>query len=116
MRSRSAPVARSEGIVATIHPENDVVEHKANRLVLNTLILKITVVARADIPDQQIDTAVNEIHATVMRDQTVGGLAALIVPEETTWDFEMADMTAVAVEMKYRIRYAPSFDDLTELA
>lgn len=115
-RSREAPVTRSEGVVGVLYPEEETVEYRGNRLALRTFIVKLVVVARAAIPDSAADTAVADIHAAVMKDATLGGLCGVIVDDTVKWDFALADQNAVGVEMRYRIKYATTFNDLTAVA
>jgi len=112
-RSREAPVARQEGVVAIVAPEEDTSEYKGNGMVMKTMILKITVIARGDVPDQVADSAVALVHQTLMADPTLGGLVALIIDDSTKWNFELADQDAVAVEMRFKVKYLTAMGDLT---
>lgn len=115
-RTREAPIARSEGVVGTLKPEEEENEYKANRQQLLQFVVVVTVVARGDVPDSIADSYLVAIHKAVMADLQLGGLAALVIYESTKWDFEVADRNAVAVEVRYRIRYSTAVGDLTQPA
>jgi hypothetical protein len=112
-RSREAPVSREEGLVGSLVPEEEAVGYQASRQTLRTLVVKVTIIARADVPDSLADPALVAIHAAIMADPTLGGLCAIVVDESTRWTFEVADRNAAAIEMRYRIKYATRFNDLT---
>ena len=115
-RSREAPATRAEGLVGILHPDEEQVEYKASRQTLRTLIVRVTIIARGDVPDAVADPAIVAMHAAIMADLTLGGLCALIIDEETKFDFELADRNAVAIETRYKIRYSTAINDLTQSA
>jgi hypothetical protein len=116
VRSREAPIARSEGVVGTLKPEEEENEYKANRQQLLQFVVVVTVVVRGDVPDSVADPYLVATHKAVMADLTLGGLAALVIYESTKWEFEEADRTAASVEVRYRIRYSTAVGDLTQPA
>jgi hypothetical protein len=115
-RSREAALARAEGIAILIRPEEDLVDNIARDVVFRSFRVLITVIARGDIPDQVADPARLAVNATLLADQTLGGLSARVFEEETKWDFEVADQNAVAAVMRFRIRYATRAADLSAQA
>ena len=106
-RSREAAVARAEGVVILLRPEAEDVESLGvlPSVSSRSLVVVVTVIARGDIPDHIADPIITAAHAALMADTTLGGLTAQVCEESTKWDFEQADQTAVAVEIRYRIRY-----------
>lgn len=111
-RSRLSPVARNEGPVEVLVTDEDITRHIANQFVIREFLLKITVYARGDVPDQVADPYVGAIHAAIMNDRTLGGYASLTIDESTKWDFELADQDAVAIEMVYRVMYSTQMNSL----
>jgi hypothetical protein len=73
-------------------------------VVLWDFTFKVTIVARGVVPDTTADATVEGAHALVMADPTLGGRCADIVPSGIAYDFEVADRTAVAIELRYRAR------------
>ena len=105
-RSRVAPAAPPRAIVGVLRPDDEETELRATRQILRQLTVTLTLVARADIPDQQADSAIVSVNQAILQDPTLGGLAALTTEEGVKWDFEVAAPTAVLIEMRYKIRYS----------
>lgn len=105
-RSREAAVARSEGTVVIVRPEQATAEFRSKTvgLLVWDLVIRVTVIARGATPDQVADPVIEAIHARVMADLTLGGRCAEIVPLSTSYDYEIADLTAVAVDQRFRAR------------
>lgn len=114
-RSRDAALARNETIAVTVHPDAEAVEFLASRHAKRSLVVSVTIFARGDIADQVADPVVQQMHAALMADDTLGGRVARIIEEATKWDFEVADKNAVAVEVKYRMFYLTPANSLASL-
>ena len=116
-RSREAPVERAEGTVIILRPEEEPIELRtgASSTVLRNLTIVITVLSRGAIPDQVADPVIQAIHAAIMADRTLGGRCALLMEHSTKWDFELADQTALAAEMRYIVRYQTTATDISAL-
>jgi hypothetical protein len=115
-RSREAALDKSEGIAILVKPEEEPVEMRSRSgtgLVFRNLTVVITVIARGVVPDQLADPAVQSVHSLIMADQTLQGRCALLMEQSTKWDFEVGDGTAVAVEMRYTVRYQTSAKDIS---
>ena len=104
-RSREAAFSRDEGVAICIRPDEEVVQTTAAGMAVRDLTISVEVIARGPIPDQAADSAIANFHALMMADQTLGGLIARAIEESTKWQFEVADQTAVAAEIRYRLRY-----------
>lgn len=106
-RSREAPATRAEGVVLVIRPEDEAVELRgaAPGLSVRDLTVSVTVISRGAIPDQVSDPAIEAVHAALMANQTLGNRCARIVEAGTKYDFEQADQTALAVELRFVVRY-----------
>jgi len=122
-RSREEALARSEGIGIFVRPEEEAPENRAgggpNGLTLRNFTAVITVIARAkgapQAPpaDDVADPVMEKIHALLTADVTLGGMVATILEHSTKWDFEVADGTALAAEMRYIVRYMTAANTLS---
>jgi hypothetical protein len=114
-RSRQAALARVEGTGIIVHPETEtvVLRSEAADVVLRELTVLITVLARGDVPDQVADPIEDSIHSIIMSDRTLGGRTLRIYEESRKWTLEEADQIAVAVEMRYRMKYATPASSLS---
>ena len=75
-RTRVDPIARAESPAIIIQPIRDVCVQTTSLPKLDwTMTVRITVIERADIPDQAADDTVESLHAKVMADLTLGGYA-----------------------------------------
>ena len=115
-RSREAAIARREGPAILIRPEDMPVETPGQRVTIRDLVVLVTVIARGQVPDQVADPVVQAVHAAITADQTLGGLVGRIVEEHIKFDFEVADQNAVAIELRFRLRYMTPVADITRQA
>lgn len=115
-RSREAALARTEGPAILLRPEEETVENQAARLTVRDLIVSVTVIARGPVADRIADPILQALHTVLAADQTLGGRVARLIEEGTKWDFEVADQNAVAVEVRYRLRYLTPVTSLATLA
>jgi hypothetical protein len=111
-RSREAALARAEGPAIVIRPDNEAVEFKAGVLAMRDLTVTMEVIARGQVPDQIADPIVAAMHAKVMADPTLGGRVARTIEDGTKWEFEEADMNAVSVQVRYKLRYLTAANSL----
>lgn len=111
-RGREAPVNRSEGPVILVHPDEEQVTLNASRLAMRDLIVNVTLVIRGNNADTLSDPILVALHAAIMTDSTLATLCALVREESTKYDFEMADTTALTVQVKYLVRYLTNANSL----
>lgn len=114
-RSREEALARDEGIGIVVKPEEEESENRAmggpTGLVMRNFTAVITIIARASgvassqTPDDIADPIQEAAHALLMADTTLGGRCSTLIEHSTKWDFEQADGTALAAEMRYVVRY-----------
>jgi hypothetical protein len=120
-RSREAAVSRSEGNAVDVRPEEEQVELRTNAtsIVRRNLTVLTTLFVRGVDPttsaDQIADPLLQSIHAAIMADRTLGGRCDIALELSTRWAFELADQTALAVEIRYIVRYATNANDLSAL-
>lgn len=115
-RSREAAINRSEGVVVLVQATSEKVENRNAGLAIRDFSPQIILILRSDSPDLTADPIILLIHAALFRDQTLGGLAARIMEEDTEWKYAEADNTAVEVILTYRIRYMTPTNSLSALA
>ena len=114
-RTRVDPVARAESPAIIVQPIRDVCVQNTSLPKLDwTMTVRITVIERADIPDQAADDTVASLHSKVMNDLTLGGQAHDVVPVRTEFEFIEADKPSGLISCEFEIRYRTDVDDLTQ--
>lgn len=115
-RSREAAVARDEGIVINLRPEDEQVEKRAagGDITLRNCVIIVSVISRGDVPDQVADPVIQAAHAAIMADPTLGGLCAQVIEQSTKWIFALADLTATEAEIRYTVRYLTRASDISQ--
>ena len=110
-RSRAQAYSRSEAPAICISPGEEkpvnaphTIGASMGRLDLYLPVL-IEVYVRGDIPDQLADPIGVDIHARMMADRTMGGLAIEVQPDGWMPQYEPADATAGWMGQKFLIRY-----------
>ena len=113
-RSRVEPVARAESPALVLEPVNDVVEQNTCLPTLDhTLIVRVVVIVRANVPDQTADPIIQSLHAKIVADLTLGGLAIDVQPGPTEFTLEQADTPVGVIYCTYRVLYRTSVGDLS---
>ena len=114
-RTRVTPVARAESPSIIVQPIRDSCVQNTSLPKLDwTLTVRVTVIERADIPDQAADDTVASLHSKVMSDLTLGGYAHDVVPVRTEFEFIEADKPLGLIGCEYEIRYRTDVDDLEQ--
>lgn len=120
-RSRQAAIARSEGSGITLQPEEEPSELRSAGMDIenNKMMLVVTFIVRENVDGTAADTVGDPLaqaaHALIMRNSTLGGLCARLTKHSTKWDFEVADLTGCAIEMRYIAQYQCRASDLSAL-
>ena len=105
-RSRVEPMARNESPAIVIEPVNDQAEQNTSLPTLDwSLTVRIAVIVRGSIPDQQADPIVEDMHSKLMADLTLGGVAMDIRPVGVNFELVEADQPAGVISCDYLIRY-----------
>lgn len=113
-RSRVEPVARAESPALIVEPVRNIVAQNTSLPTLDhTLTIRIVLIVRDNIPDQAADPTIESLHAKVMADLTLGGLALDIQPGPTEFTLEQADTTVGVIFCTYNVLYRTKVDDLT---
>lgn len=112
-RSRVEPLARQESPAIIVEPLKDRCEQNTSLPTLDwSLLVRVAVIIRANVPDQAADATVVSLHAKIMADLTLGGLAMDIQPVQVEFQTVEADVPAGVVMCDYLVRYRTSVTNL----
>ena len=112
-RSRVEPITRGESPAIVVEPISDQANTDVSFCKTDwTLTVRIAVIVRGIIPDQQADATIESLHAKVMADQTIGGYAMSIEPRGVQFDMVEADQPAGVISCDYLIRYRTAVANL----
>lgn len=112
-RSRVEPLARSESPAVIVEPLKDRCEQNTSLPTLDwSLLVRVAVIVRANIPDQSADPVVDSLHSKLMADLSLGGLAIDIQPFQVEFQAIEADVPAGVVMCDYLVKYRTSVTDL----
>jgi hypothetical protein len=112
-RSRVEPMARAESPAIVVEPVQDQAEQNTSLPTLDwSLTVRVAVIVRGNIPDQQADPIVEDMHAKLMADLTLGGYAIDIQPVTVNFEMVEADQPAGVISCDYLIRYRTSVTNL----
>ena len=105
-RSRVEPVARAESAALIVEPVSDVTAQNTSLPTLDhTLNMRVVVIVRANVPDQEADPIIESLHSKLMADLTLGGLCIDIQPTSTEFTLEAADVPVGVIFCNFRILY-----------
>jgi hypothetical protein len=112
-RSRVEPMARAESPAIVIEPVNDTAQQNTSLPTLDwSLTVRVSVIVRGNIPDQLADPIVEDLHAKLMADLTLGGVAIDVQPQAVAFEIVEADQPAGVISCEYLIRYRTSVTNL----
>ena len=112
-RSRVEPITRGESPAIVVEPISDQANTDVSFCKTDwSLTVRIAVIVRGIIPDQQADATIESLHAKVMADQTIGGHAMSIEPRGVQFDMIEADQPAGVIACDYLIRYRTAVANL----
>jgi hypothetical protein len=112
-RSRVEPIARAESPAIVVEPLNDTAQQNTSLPTLDwSLTVRVSVIVRGNIPDQQADPIVESLHSKLMADLTLGGVAIDVQPQAVTFELVEADQPAGVISCEYLIRYRTSVTNL----
>jgi hypothetical protein len=112
-RSRVEPMARAESPAIVVEPVNDTAQQNTSLPTLDwSLTVRVAVIVRGAIPDQQADPIVESLHAKLMADLTLGGVAIDVQPQSVSFEMVEADQPAGVISCDYLIRYRTSVANL----
>ena len=112
-RSRVEPMARAESPAIVVEPVNDTAQQNTSLPTLDwSLTVRVAVIVRGAIPDQLADPIVESLHARLMADLTLGGVAIDVQPQGVNFEMVEADQPAGVISCDYLIRYRTSVTNL----
>lgn len=115
-RSREAAVARGEGVVLILKPTEELVVKIANEITVRDMTVTLLLVVRDVVPDSVADPYLTQIIALIQGDTTLGGHAARCIEKSTRWDMQVADLTALVVELTFIVKYLTPTGTISALA
>jgi hypothetical protein len=114
-RSRQAAVAREEGTCVVLEPEEEQVVKISGAVAVRDMVVIIAVIIRGIVPDSAADPILQSITQAIQADDTLQGRAAKCIEQSTKWSFEMADVTALMVEVRFLVKYLTSTTNIASL-
>jgi hypothetical protein len=112
-RNRVEPLSRAESPAVVVEPVTDLCQQNTSLPTLDwTLRIRVVVISRSTIADQAADPTIESLHAKLMADLTLGGLAIDVQPAQVSFDFVEADVPAAVISCEYDIRYRTSVSSL----
>ena len=112
-RSRVEPLARGELPAIVVEPVSDTAQQNTSLPTLDwSLTVRVAVIVRGAIPDQLADPIVESLHAKLMTDLTLGGVAIDVQPQGVNFEMVEADQPAGVISCDYLIRYRTSVTNL----
>ena len=113
-RSRVEPLARGESPAIVVEPISDTAEQNTSLPTLDwSLIVRVSVIVRATVPDQAADPIVSDMHSKMVADLTLGGYAIDVQPQSVNFELVEADQPAGVISCTYLVRYRTSVADLS---
>lgn len=113
-RSRVEPISRQESPAIVVEPSRDDVEQVTSIPTLDwTLLVRITIIMRDNVPDKKADPIVESLHSKLMADLTLGGVAIDVQPGPVEFTFAEADVPVGLIFCSYFVRYRTSVADLS---
>jgi hypothetical protein len=112
-RSRVEAFARNESPAIVVEGGRETAAAFSDCKLDWTMDVLVAIYARGAIPDQVADPVWTSVHAKLMADRTIGGLAMDMVPTSVDPQLEAADQPALWMVCTYQVRYRTAITDLT---
>lgn len=112
-RSRVEPLARGEAPAIILEPVTDQPAEVFPTVLQWMLRVRVTVIVRADTPDDVSDVYSQQVHNLIMSDPTVNGYALDIDPDRVEFSLFEADVPLGIISMDFLIRYRSGRTNLT---
>jgi hypothetical protein len=112
-RSRVTAMQRAESPAIVIEPISDTPTQNTSLPTLDwRMRVRVTVIVRGDVPDQLADPIIENMHARMVTDLTLGGYAIDVQPDEVTFNMLDADQPAGVIFNDYIVQYRTSVASL----
>jgi hypothetical protein len=113
-RSRVEPITRGESPAIVIEPISDSAQQNTALPTLDwSLVVRVAVIVRGNIPDQLADPTVESLHAKMMADLTLGGYAIDVQPQSVSFELVEADQPAGVIACDFLVRYRTEVANLS---
>jgi hypothetical protein len=113
-RSRVTPISRAESAAIVVEPISDTAEQNTSLPRLDwSLTVRLAVIVRGTVPDRIADPVVESMHASLMADLTLGGVAIDVQPVSVSFEMVDADLPAGVISCDYLVRYRTALASLT---
>ena len=113
-RSRVVPLSRGESPAIVVEPVSDTAQQNTSLPTLDwSLTVRVSVICRGEVPDQEADPIVEDMHSKIVEDLTAGGYAIDVQPESVNFEMIDADQPAGVISCTYIVRYRTSVSDLS---
>ena len=112
-RSRVEPLARGEAPAVIVEPVSDQPSEVFSSKLQWSLRVRVTVIVRANVPDDDSDTYTQQVHSLIMSDPTCNGYALDIDPDRVDFSLYEADVPLGVISMDYMVMYRSGRIDLT---
>jgi hypothetical protein len=112
-RSRVEPLARGEAPAIILEPVTDQPAEVFPTVLQWMLRVRVTVIVRADTPDDASDVYSQQVHNLIMSDPSVNGYALDIDPDRVEFSLFEADVPLGIISMDFLIRYRSGRTNLT---
>lgn len=99
--------------VATLRPAGEEITLMPGDRADRTLTVDVTVYWRGTVPDQGVDAACLALHAAMVGDHTVGGLAYDVREVSREWLIDPAELDSIEATLRYAVLYRTQRDDET---
>ena len=112
-RSRVEPLARSEAPAIIVEPVSDQPSEEFPTVLQWELRVRVTVIVRANTPDDSSDAYSQQVHSLIMADPTVNGYALDINPDRVEFNMIEADVPVGIISMDFLVLYRSGRTNLT---
>lgn len=112
-RSRVEPLARGECPAVIVEPVTDQPSEVFSSKLQWSLRVRVSVLVRANNPDDDADAYTQQVHQKIMDDPTCNGYALDIDPDRVDFSLYEADIPLVVISMDYMVMYRSARSDLT---
>ena len=116
-RSPAVAIGRELCPALVVFPEGEAITERSNDRVARELTVRIVALARSippSAPETEADRLLTAVHAALIANANLGGLALGIREQECEWEVEDADAVVAALPARYAISYRTLVSDLTQ--
>lgn len=112
-RSRVEPFSRGRVPAIVIEPVSDTPDSSVIPFLNWTLVTRVAVIVRGDIPDSVADSIVESVHQKLMDDLSLGGLAMDIQPGPVSFEMLESDQPTGIISLDFRVLYRTTLTNLS---